>query len=190
MEIFKKINIKPAAIFVAIFVICLQSAGGMMIDDNRNTDSTRLAEVSRDQRSTIKVSDTNSYAIAPFGRYRTIMMLVRWDGWYIGGVRGGERDGFGKMTLRTTNYIGYWANDRRNGYAVKIHRFSTFRDIDDVMERRLKLSVFEGLWKDGLQHGHGRMTYPNGGVWEGEWYEGERTDNGVWLVIRGADWCD
>ena len=30
---------------------------------------------------------------------------------------------------------------------------------------------FEGNYKDGLKHGIGKMKYPNGDVYEGEWFE-------------------
>ncbi len=38
---------------------------------------------------------------------------------------------------------------------------------DSVVEK----ARFEGNYKDGLKHGYGRMVYPNGDIYEGEWFE-------------------
>ena len=34
-------------------------------------------------------------------------------------------------------------------------------------------SVFEGEFKDGKANGHGKMTFPDGGVFEGEYKDGK-----------------
>ena len=43
----------------------------------------------------------------------------------------------------------------------------TSEDDDTPME----LARFEGKYKDGHKTGYGRMVYPNGDIYEGEWFE-------------------
>lgn len=38
-------------------------------------------------------------------------------------------------------------------------------------ETPVEKARYEGNYKDGLKHGVGKMVYPNGDVYEGEWYE-------------------
>ena len=38
---------------------------------------------------------------------------------------------------------------------------------DSVVEK----ARYDGNYKDGLKHGFGRMVYPNGDIYEGEWFE-------------------
>ena len=30
-------------------------------------------------------------------------------------------------------------------------------------------AVYEGMWKGGLRHGHGKMKWSDGATYEGEW---------------------
>lgn len=43
----------------------------------------------------------------------------------------------------------------------------TSEDDDTPME----LARFEGMYKDGQKTGYGRMVYPTGDIYEGEWFE-------------------
>ena len=47
----------------------------------------------------------------------------------------------------------------------------TSEDDDTPME----LARFEGLYKDGQKTGYGKMVYPNGDIYEGEWFENKVT---------------
>lgn len=43
----------------------------------------------------------------------------------------------------------------------------TSEDDDTPME----LARFEGMYKDGQKTGYGKMVYPTGDTYEGEWFE-------------------
>ena len=43
----------------------------------------------------------------------------------------------------------------------------TSEDDDTPME----LARFEGMYKDGQKTGYGKMVYPTGDIYEGEWFE-------------------
>jgi antitoxin component YwqK of YwqJK toxin-antitoxin module len=38
-------------------------------------------------------------------------------------------------------------------------------------ETPVEKARYEGNYKDGLKHGVGKMVFPNGNVYEGEWFE-------------------
>ena len=40
-------------------------------------------------------------------------------------------------------------------------------------------SRYEGEWRSGLKHGHGKMVYANGDVYEGDWMDDQRAGLGV-----------
>lgn len=41
----------------------------------------------------------------------------------------------------------------------------------DEDETPTEKARYEGNYKDGLKHGIGKMKFPNGDTYEGEWYE-------------------
>jgi hypothetical protein len=38
-------------------------------------------------------------------------------------------------------------------------------------ETPVEKAKYEGNYKDGMKHGYGVMTYPNGDIYQGEWFE-------------------
>ena len=40
-------------------------------------------------------------------------------------------------------------------------------------ETPIEKARFEGNYKDGLRTGFGKMVYPNGDIYEGEWFENQ-----------------
>lgn len=38
-------------------------------------------------------------------------------------------------------------------------------------EEPVEKARYEGNYKDGLKHGVGKMIFPNGNIYEGEWFE-------------------
>jgi hypothetical protein len=38
-------------------------------------------------------------------------------------------------------------------------------------ETKIEAAKFEGTYKDGKKTGYGKMTFPNGDVYQGEWFE-------------------
>ena len=46
--------------------------------------------------------------------------------------------------------------------------------------------IYEGTFKDGLQHGTGTYTLPNGYQYTGEWVEGEIRGKGVARFPNGS----
>lgn len=45
----------------------------------------------------------------------------------------------------------------------------TSEDDDTLMEA----ARFEGMYKDGSKTGFGKMIYPSGDIYEGEWFENQ-----------------
>ncbi len=46
---------------------------------------------------------------------------------------------------------------------------------------------FEGNYKDGLKHGVGKMKYPNGDVYEGEWVDNKMQGEGTYTYKKSGD---
>jgi hypothetical protein len=55
----------------------------------------------------------------------------------------------------------------KQGYGVYIWMGPASEEDETPTEK----ARFEGNYKDGLKHGIGKMKYPNGDVYEGEWFE-------------------
>ncbi|KAJ1431852.1 radial spoke protein 10, partial [Ochromonadaceae sp. CCMP2298] len=54
---------------------------------------------------------------------------------------------------------------------------------------------YEGVYKDGLKHGVGKMVYPTGDVYEGEWFENKMQGEGTYTYKNSTDiysggWAD
>ena len=61
----------------------------------------------------------------------------------------------------------YDAERIKQGSGTYIWMGPTSEDDDTLME----LARYEGLYKDGQKTGCGQMTYPNGDIYWGEWFE-------------------
>jgi hypothetical protein len=55
----------------------------------------------------------------------------------------------------------------KQGHGVYVWMAAGPEDDETLVER----ARFEGNYKDGLKNGQGKMTYPNGDIYEGEWLE-------------------
>ncbi|PAA46777.1 hypothetical protein BOX15_Mlig029097g2 [Macrostomum lignano] len=62
-------------------------------------------------------------------------------------------------------YIGERANQQKNGFGVYKFRNGFYR--------------YEGNWKDGKKHGHGKLVMADGSFYEGSFDQGEITGSGV-----------
>ena len=50
--------------------------------------------------------------------------------------------------------------------------------------------VYHGAWRDGMRHGHGRQTWPDGSTYYGKWQAGRQHGRGKWVaapVMAGGD---
>mmetsp|Transcript_26089 Transcript_26089/g.79302 ORF Transcript_26089/g.79302 Transcript_26089/m.79302 type:complete len:944 (+) Transcript_26089:1-2832(+) len=65
-------------------------------------------------------------------------------------------------------YEGEWMADEREGLGRYI----------GAPEPHGRGETYDGLWKKGLPHGHGKCVYPDGDAYEGEWVEGKRHGGG------------
>jgi hypothetical protein len=48
----------------------------------------------------------------------------------------------------------------------------TWHKIPEEGEDPVPIATYEGTYKDGRRHGVGKMTYPNGDTYQGEWVDG------------------
>jgi hypothetical protein len=55
----------------------------------------------------------------------------------------------------------------KQGYGVYVWMAPGAEDDETPVEK----ARYEGNYKDGLKHGVGKMVFPNGDIYEGEWYE-------------------
>jgi hypothetical protein len=107
---------------------------------------------------------------------------------YQGDIKCGKRHGNGSMTLpNRITYHGLWINDVRHG----IHHvtFPTPKDVQEkwnhgvrewTMIRYNNGSMYKGDCKEKsiIPHGNGSMTYPDGTLYHGSFYNGSCQGNG------------
>jgi hypothetical protein len=87
------------------------------------------------------------------------------DGFYVGDLVNGKRDGQGKMSYAHGNiYEGNWENGRKNGFGKMIYTSG---------------NVYEGNWEKGNRNGFGKMNYANGEIYEGEWFNNKKNGSGT-----------
>eukprot|EP00079_Xenopus_tropicalis_P011075 XP_002936606.2 PREDICTED: MORN repeat-containing protein 1 [Xenopus tropicalis] len=70
-----------------------------------------------------------------------------------------------KMTRNSRYYTGGIKKQLRDGYGLYVYENSFFR--------------YEGQWKSGKKHGHGKLLFKDGSYYEGEFADGEITGNGL-----------
>ncbi|KAM3920920.1 MORN repeat-containing protein 1 [Leptodactylus fuscus] len=76
-----------------------------------------------------------------------------------------------KVTRASPHYVGDVQRQLRHGYGIYVYANSFFR--------------YEGEWKDGKKHGHGKLLFRDGSYYEGEFVRGEITGNGrrYWAAL-------
>ena len=86
---------------------------------------------------------------------------------YQGEVLNGLRHGYGKYVSNNEKivYEGYWENGLKSGKGVLTKNGATC----------------EGIWKNGNLNGIGKMTWPSGNVYQGEFTNNQITGNGFML---------
>ncbi|MCM1108650.1 MAG: hypothetical protein NC388_06295 [Clostridium sp.] len=93
------------------------------------------------------------------------------DGTYRGECRDGNPDGYGEFTGRgkTLYYSGEWKTGQKDGYG-RLQRGDT---------------VYEGFFRADKASGQGRMTFPDGSEYKGEWLDNRRQGYGEWTTPCG-----
>ncbi|XP_056399328.1 MORN repeat-containing protein 1 isoform X2 [Hyla sarda] len=76
-----------------------------------------------------------------------------------------------KVARSCQHYVGDVKKQLRHGYGVYVYENSFFR--------------YDGEWKDGKKHGHGKLLFRDGSYYEGEFVHGEITGNGLryWAAL-------
>ncbi|XP_072012072.1 MORN repeat-containing protein 1 isoform X2 [Engystomops pustulosus] len=69
------------------------------------------------------------------------------------------------VTRASQHYVGDVKRQLRHGYGIYVYANSFFR--------------YEGEWKDGKKHGHGKLLFRDGSYYEGEFVHGEITGSGL-----------
>ena len=89
----------------------------------------------------------------------------------------GKKQGFGRKLWQDGTkriYDGQWDTDRMHGLA---HKMINFFGVG---------SVYEGqLTGNGIPHGHGKMTYPNGDTFNGQFMQGKKHGKGEYRFKDG-----
>ena len=90
----------------------------------------------------------------------------------------GKKQGFGRKEWRDGSkriYDGQWDCDKMHGQAVRMINFFGLN------------SVYSGqVINDGMPHGNGKMVYPNGDIYNGQWERGKRHGKGEYTAADGA----
>lgn len=112
---------------------------------------------------------------------------------YEGEWRNGEFDGYGRYKAGDMEYVGNFVNGKKHGYGREVHSGTEYEYDghwkDDVKEGFGKYTSdfflssdtddyefhYEGMFKNGLVHGRGIMTYKDGEEYDGEWKNGVKS---------------
>tara|TARA_B100001142_G_scaffold72175_1_gene72910 strand:- start:11189 stop:13153 length:1965 start_codon:yes stop_codon:yes gene_type:complete len=113
---------------------------------------------------------------------------------YEGEWRNGEFDGYGRYKAGDIEYVGNFVNGKKHGYGREVDSGSDCKSEyeyeghwkDNVKEGFGKYTSsfffsdesefhYEGLFKNGLVHGRGIMTYKDGDEYDGEWKDGVKS---------------
>jgi len=123
-------------------------------------------------------------------------------------------DGVGSARLSSgARYDGEWKEGKENGYGVKfwpikVEIISKQTDVQSGLtsgepakkdnpapsKHMIEYDRYEGMWKDGWEHGVGKYTWADGSVYRGDWVEGKRSGQGVYAWPNGStyvgEWKD
>jgi hypothetical protein len=109
---------------------------------------------------------------------------------YTGSFANNVRSGYGVFNGTEEegwSYTGEWANDQKEG-----------RGVETVYLLEAKRAVYDGGFRDGVYHGHGRYEYASGDVYEGPWKDGKQHGRGRFTshkfsLLPGvcrSTWCE
>ena len=106
---------------------------------------------------------------------------------YIGGWRGGCREGYGIYYSDGNKYEGQWKNDKRNGFGISyLHDGNKYKgEWKNNLYNGYGICYFsdghkyEGEWKNGKYEGYGIFYFSDGERYEGEWKNDERVGFGI-----------
>ena len=62
----------------------------------------------------------------------------------------------------------------------------TQRRILEIRKRKAQYDRYEGEWKSGNRHGHGKAVYFNGEIYDGEWLKNQRNGHGRFQKTDGT----
>jgi hypothetical protein len=57
----------------------------------------------------------------------------------------------------------------------------------DDDESLVEKARYEGNYKDGMKHGVGKMVFPSGDIYEGEWFEDKMNGEGSYTYTKSGD---
>ena len=121
---------------------------------------------------------------------------------YPGEIKQGLHHGTGRILYPDGEYYdGTWAYGKRSGKGVYVQSSAAFEGLwanDALVSATVKLSgggVYTGaLSEDGRFGGQGKMTYPDGMIYEGGWMAGKRSGTGRAVFPDGrvfdGNWAD
>lgn len=96
---------------------------------------------------------------------------------YEGEWENGKKSGHGVLTYSTGEvYIGSWKNDLQNGKG-EIKRKGKDGSLSEIL--------YSGNWVDGKFHGSGKLVYPNGDAYVGDFFEGRMCGQGTLTLNNG-----
>ena len=101
----------------------------------------------------------------------------------------GERHGRGILIINKEKiYFGYWKNDKMNGLGKQIYCEINIDNINnfDIFSENKNYSYYIGEWKDNLQEGKGKESWPDGTYYEGEYKNGKKWGEGKLKLPDGS----
>lgn len=150
---------------------------------------------------TISLFQTNAgpkKVIHPAGSPDTGFVITQYpDGTlYVGGVRGGLREGRGARTYpgKPLMYFGEYVQGRKQGRGQLLSLPGLEKLYDGMWSNDLKegtgvlvydKGTYEGNFHEDMFNGRGRLVWKNGDVYEGDFLNGQRTGRGVLRFANG-----
>ncbi|MBR3354593.1 MAG: hypothetical protein IKG47_04455 [Oscillospiraceae bacterium] len=116
---------------------------------------------------------------------------------YIGGFYRKYHDGYGVEDLAVTQFTDDEIQKlekldqdlegipNREKYWEKLSP-ETQRRILEIRKRKAQYDRYEGEWKSGNRHGHGKAVYFNGEIYDGEWLKNQRNGHGRFQKTDGT----
>lgn len=118
---------------------------------------------------------------------------------YIGDYTRGKKSGRGKLLSLADGqvlYDGEWRDDAKEGQGVLVYEKGTYEGYfkGDIFHGRGKLTwkggdVYDGAFFEGQRTGYGVLRFPNGDAYEGEFLNGMFNGKGVYRWATGESYA-
>ena len=107
---------------------------------------------------------------------------------YIGEWLDDQENGFGIVfegQLPESKYIGGFKNNKKSDHGILFLRNWSVYDRYEGEFGNYKYDEYDILWRNGCLQGHGTCRFANGNYYEGEFLDGKRRGQGIFICANG-----